>query len=88
MDKRPMELKDTIPMMESADYKERFRAEYCQLGIRIGKLEAMLSKWVAGKLDFQPTCPYDLLEAQLNSMNTYRYLLYERACIEGIELNT
>ncbi len=87
MDKRPMELKDTIPMMENADYKERFKAEYCQLGIRIGKLEAMLAKWAAGKLDFQPSCPYDLLEAQLNTMKTYLYFLRERARIEGIELN-
>ena len=87
MTKRPMELKDTIPMMESADYKERFRAEFCQLGIRIGKLEVMLSKWAAGKLDFQPTCPCNLLEAQLNLMKTYFYLLKERAKIEGIELN-
>ena len=87
MDKRAMELKDIIPMMGSADYKERFRAEYCQLGIRISKLEAMLVKWAAGKLDFIPTCSYGLLEAQLNTMKTYLYLLRERACIEGIELD-
>ena len=87
MDKRAMELKDTIPMMESADYKERFKAEYCQLDIRIGKLESMLTKWAAGKLDFNPTCSYGLLEAQLNTMKTYLYLLQERARIEGIELN-
>lgn len=87
MEKRPMELKDTIPMMESADYKERFKAEYCQLGIRISKLESMLAKWAAGKLDFIPTCSYGLLEAQLNTMKTYLYLLRERACIEGIELD-
>ena len=29
-----MELKDTISMMTSSDYKERFRAEYFQLKIR------------------------------------------------------
>ena len=86
MTKRAMELKDTIPMMESADYKERFKAEYYQLGIRIGKLSNMLSRWAAGELDFQPTCPYNLLEAQLNSMKLYYHFLAERAKLEGIEL--
>lgn len=30
-DMRPMELKDTVEMMSSEDYKERFKAEYCQV---------------------------------------------------------
>ena len=81
-----MELKDTIPMMQSADYKERFKAEVYQLDIRIGKLANMLSAWSVGELHFQPTCSYDLLEAQLNVMKTYAYLLRKRAQIEGIEL--
>ena len=81
-----MELKNTIPMMQSADYKERFKAEVYQLDIRIGKLANMLSAWEAGELKFQPTCSYDLLEAQLNSMKVYRHFLGERAIIEGITL--
>lgn len=81
-----MELKDTIPMMQSADYKERFKAELYQLEIRIGKLSNLLSKWAVGKLDFQPTCSYSMLEAQLNAMKIYAHLLRERAQIEGIEL--
>lgn len=43
-----MELKDTITMMQSEDYKERFKAEVYQLDIRIGKLNNMLSAWSAG----------------------------------------
>ena len=81
-----MELKDTINMMQSADYKERFKAEIYQLDIRIGKLDNMLSAWSVGELHFQPTCSYSLLEAQLNAMKAYAYLLRERAQIEGIEL--
>lgn len=81
-----MELKDTVEMMNSADYKERFKAEYMQLNIRIGKLAGMLSAWSVGELGFPPACSYALLEAQLNAMNTYRYFLEERARIEGIEL--
>ena len=29
-DMRPMELRDTVDMMNSEDYKERFKAEYYQ----------------------------------------------------------
>ena len=81
-----IELKDTVEMMNSADYKERFKAEYMQLNIRISKLAGMLSAWSVGKLGFSPTCSYALLEAQLNAMNTYRFFLEERAILEGIEL--
>ena len=84
--KKALELKDTAPMMESSDYKERFKAEVYQLDIRIGKLANMLSSWTAGELNFQPTCPYDLLDSQLNSMKVYRHFLIERAKLEGIEL--
>lgn len=42
-----MELKDTVEMMNSSDYKERFRAEYQQVVIRYQKLKAMLEKWDA-----------------------------------------
>lgn len=79
-------LNETVSMMQSADYKERFKAEVYQLDIRIGKLESMLSAWEAGELKFQPTCSYDLLEAQLNSMKVYRHFLSERAEIESVKL--
>ena len=86
-EKKPMNnLKETVDMMLSQDYKERFKAEVCQLDIRIGKLANMLSAWQAGELGFQPTCSYDLLEAQLNSMKVYRHFLAVRAEIEGVAL--
>ena len=53
-----MELKDTIEMMNSEDYKERFKAEYYQTKIRYDKLHSMLVKNEAGTLDFKPTCIY------------------------------
>ena len=49
-----MELKDTISGMLSADYKERFIAEYQQIKIRLEKLKTMLGKLYDGKLDFKP----------------------------------
>ena len=37
-----MELKDTATLMVNSDYKERFKAEYYQLKIRLEKLKCML----------------------------------------------
>ena len=37
-----MELKDTVELMTSEDYKERFRAEYWQTKIRYDRLMNML----------------------------------------------
>ena len=81
-----MELKDTIEMMGSEDYKERFKAEYLQLKIRINGLRNMLKKYKAGTLPFTPSCSYDLLNGQLKAMELYATYLEERAEIEGIDL--
>lgn len=81
-----MKLSETVEMMNSADYKERFTAEYLQLTIRIDGLAAMLEKYKAGKLPFTPSCSYDLLNAQLKSMKLYASYLEERAAIEDINL--
>ena len=80
-----MELKDTVDMMNSPDYKERFKAEYVQLAIRIEKLDSMLMRWDAGELDFEPTCSYDLLASQLHAMTAYLHILKMRGEIEGID---
>lgn len=81
-----MELKDTIGMMQSADYKERFKAEYQQTKIRYEKLHAMLKKSDAGILEFTPTCPLSLLREQKAAMGRYLYFLEVRALIEKIDL--
>ena len=81
-----MELKDTVEMMGSSDYKERFRAEYFQLKIRMSGLSKMLIKYKEGTLNFTPSCSYDLLSRQLKSMGLYATYLEERADIEGINL--
>ncbi len=81
-----MDLKDTIEMMQSADYKERFKAEYYQTKIRYTNLHNMLIKADAGTLEFTPTCPLDLLRDQKANMGKYLYCLEVRAQIEGIEL--
>ena len=81
-----IELKDTVAMMGSDDYKERFVAEYVQLKIRYKKLYAVLEKYAADKLDFKPTCPIEILYEQLDHMEAYLNILETRAKYEGIEL--
>lgn len=81
-----MELKDTIEMMNSSQYVDRFRAEYHQLKIRRDKLKDMLVKYKNDELNFTPKCSYDLLYFQLVCMNEYMNVLEERAKIENIIL--
>ncbi len=81
-----MELKDTVEMMLSDDYKARFKAEYYQTKIRYEKLHRMCVKYEAGTLDFEPKCSLELLNAQASSMGYYLKALEIRAEIEGIAL--
>ena len=85
MDKK-IELNETVQMMVSTDYKERFRAEYLQLKIRITGLSNMLKKYKEGTLTFKPSCSYELLHTQLVYMECYLNTLEERAKIENIDL--
>lgn len=86
MDYRPMELNDTVEGMVSADYKERFRAEYFQLTIRLGKLKNMLNRWDEGSLKFKPTCPRSTYTLQVRAMEDYKAVLEARAKMEGVDL--
>ena len=81
-----MDLKDTIELMNSADYKDRFKAEYYQTKIRYDKLHNMVVKYEAGTLNFEPSCSLGLFKAQKSAMGNYLYLLEVRAEIEKIEL--
>lgn len=80
------ELKETVELMLSNDYKERFKAEYYQLKIRIDRLYNILSKMENDELNFTPTCPYELLQNQLKAMLLYEIFLKERTKIEKIDL--
>lgn len=82
-----MELKDTVELMNSENYKERFKAEYLQAKIRYDKLDAMTVKYEAGTLNFTPSCPLELLKEQKKYMGNYIGTLRIRAEIENIDLN-
>ena len=81
-----MELKDTIELMNSDDYKKRFQAEYLQTKIRYDKLHKMLIKHEAGTLEFEPTCSTTILVEQKLYMGNYLRMLEIRAEVEGIDL--
>ena len=88
-----MELKDTIEMMQSADYKERFKAEYKQTKIRYEKLKVFNTKIEAAQLtgnieEPKHDCPAPLLREQQRIMGEYLHLLEVRAEIEHIDLNS
>ena len=83
---RAMELRDTVEMMNSEDYKERFKAEYYQLKLRYDKLDAMTVKYEAGTLNFTPSCSLELLKEQKMHMGCYLRCLKIRAEIEGVAL--
>ena len=72
--------------MKSTDFKERFRAEYEQLLIRLRGLMKMLDSYKAGKLPFQPNCSYELLYEQFVHMKGYLNALELREKKEKISL--
>ena len=76
-----MTLTETIPMMTSDDYRERFKAEYYQLKIRASKLQSIIQH----DMDLANS-PKIILERQINAMLDYLSTLALRAECEGIGL--
>lgn len=81
-----MKLEQTVNMMLSDDYKERFKGEYWQLVTRYKGLKSMLDKWDNSTLNFEPTCPRSTYNMQIKSMTDYIAVLEARAIMEGIDL--
>lgn len=61
-----MELKDTIEMMNSENFQERFKAEYWQTKIRYDKLHEMVVKYDAWELDFDQNAALSFLRISLS----------------------
>ena len=85
-----MELKETIEKMTSADYKERFIAEYQQTKIRYEKLKHFCDVIEASQLakieEPKHDCPLALLREQQSVMGQYLHILELRAVLENIVL--
>ena len=81
-----MKMTDTIKLMNSTDYKERFRGEYFRLVNRIESFSKMLDGYRHNSLKYTPKCTLKMLDGQMNSMIIYRTHLEESAKIEEISL--
>lgn len=79
-------LSDTIALMTSDDYKDRFKAEYFQTKLRMEKLSKILKAYDNGTLEFELSCPFWMLVRQHSLMYDYVGYLEFRAKIEGIDL--
>lgn len=89
-EKNNMELKETIELMCSENYKERFIAEYHQVKIRYEKLKNFCNKIeveeMLGKEVTKHDCPLELLREQQKHMGFYLLILEKIALIENIVL--
>ena len=81
-----MELKDTIELMNSSDWKDRFKAEYLQTKIRYEKLHKLIIKREVGRHGFETPIPLESWKEQAKHMGLYLYELEKQAVIHGIEL--
>ena len=83
-----MELKETVELMNSEDYKERFVAEYRQVKIRYGKLKNFCNKIeveeMLGKEVTKHDCPLELLREQQKYMGLYLSVLENGRLIDDL----
>lgn len=81
-----MKLVETVDLMCSNDFKDRFTAEYAQLVIRLSKLDAVLNNTSDTRFEVDDITR-DLMLKQRDAMGTYKVCLEKRADILGIDLN-
>lgn len=80
-----MQLENTIDLMISKDYKDRFKAEYYQLENRIIGLTNMINNYYKKQLAFKIN-DISIYEKQLSVMTEYLNILTERAKLDDIKL--
>lgn len=81
-----MKLDETVNLMCSNDFKDRFTAEYAQLVIRLSKLNNVLNNTsdVSHEVD---DITRALMIKQHDAMESYKECLEKRADILGIDLS-
>lgn len=82
-----MELKDTIELMTSDDWKDRFVAEYLQTKIRYEKLHRLIVRREVGKCDFLTPISLDSWMCQAHHMGNYLHELEKQAALHDIDLS-
>lgn len=81
-----MKLSETINLMTSDDWKDRFVAEYAQLVIRLSKLEDVLNNTSDTYVAVDDGRVRALMLKQRDAMESYKMCLEKRADIAGIDL--
>lgn len=79
-------LVETVELMKSTDFRDRFKSEYTQLKIRTDGLTTMVDKLKNDELPFKPKCSLEVFTEQLEIMRKYLDILEKRAHIEDILL--
>lgn len=73
-----MELKGTISLMLSDDFKVRGVAEYLQIKIRTEQNRTFIKNWKRGELKFTPCNTLEQSKMQLKAMELYEFTLRNR----------
>lgn len=81
-----MKLDETVNLMCSNDFKDRFIAEYVQLVIRLSKLDAVLNNTSDTRFEVDDITKALMLK-QRDAMGSYKICLEKRADILGIDLS-
>lgn len=90
-----MTFQDTIELMQSGDYEDRFKAEYWQTRIRYERLKSFNNRIEAAEatsfrenaVDMpEHDCPAEMLRNQQRVMGEYLHILEVRAVIEDVDL--
>ena len=81
-----MKLVETVNLMCSNDFKDRFIAEYAQLVIRLSKLNNVFNN-TQDTLFKVDDITKALMLKQRDAMESYKVCLEKRADILGIDLN-
>lgn len=85
-------LSDTVELMQSTDYRDRFVAEYIQTALRYERLKSFTAaieaaeQWLFSD-DIDHDCPLEILQKQQKAMGEYLHVLELRAKIEDIDLS-
>lgn len=84
------DLKDTVNLMLSDDYKDRFAAEYFQTYTRYLRLKRFCNRIEAAQIkgitEPEHDCPLPLLREQQRAMGEYLHILELRAEIEDVNI--
>ena len=81
-----MKLVETVNLMCSRDFKDRFTAEYAQLVIRLSKLNNVLNNTSDTRFEVDDITR-DLMLKQCDAMESYKVCLEKRSDLLGIDLN-